>query len=86
MVASSVEILIILLEIVPEEGIIRTMMTGGMMNDSITEVIILTGDLHQATVRTGMMSDSIAEMIIRTGNHHQITDRVGVFIHHRIVQ
>ena len=85
-VASSVEILIILLEIVPEEGVIKTMITGGMMSDSIAEVIILTGDLHQATVRTGMMSDSIAEMIIRTGGQHQITDREEVFIRHRIVQ
>ena len=37
-VALSVEILITLLEIVPEEGVIKTMMTGGMMSDSITEV------------------------------------------------
>ena len=86
MVASSVEILIILLEIVPDEGDIKTMMTGGMMSDSIAEVIILTGDLHQATVRTGMMSDSIAEMIIRTGGQHQITNREEVLIRHRIVQ
>ena len=86
MVASSVEILIILSEIVPEEGVIKTMITGGMMSDSIAEVIILTGDLHQATVRIGMMSDSIAEMIIRIGGQHQIIDREKVLIRQRIVQ
>ena len=52
------------------------------MSDSISEVIVQTGDHRQVTDKTGMMSESIAKMILRTRGHYHVTDRVGVFNRH----